>query len=187
MKTSDEPDLVQRVKELSYDDLVEAANFFFPESVGTADTRTLEEKLAAEVEQRGGDYSVLEELLNAVGEDEESVDFLLRSVLLRAAMGTGEERARLEEAIGGVGRSQVVVELVYAIFAATALGIVWLAEPPEVRITRTTVVTHPDGTTVETSETSIEEIPPPVDKLFGWIKDLWPGKGQDQGGRPDGA
>jgi hypothetical protein len=57
MATTD--DLESRVNGLSYDHLVEAANFYLPDTVGTADLENVESLLAEQVKERGGEYDEL--------------------------------------------------------------------------------------------------------------------------------
>lgn len=169
-------ELETKVNELSYTDLVEAANFYFPNEIGSADTAAVEAKLAQSVAEQGGNYEQLKDKLREVRSDEKSVDFLLRTALLHAAGGTPEQQHRLREAIAGVGQSQIVVELLYAIFAATTFGLAWLAVPPREETVKTRTEKRADGTEVTTTETTSKDIPPPVEKLFGWIKGLAGGK-----------
>jgi hypothetical protein len=104
---------------------------------------------------------------------------MLRATLLGAAKGTAEEKRRLEEALDGVGKSLVIVEVIFAIYAATSLGMFWLLKPPvKTKTVRKRTEDSTGKVTIEETEMS-EEIPPPVENLFGWIKDL-PGLG---GGR----
>jgi hypothetical protein len=165
-------DLESRVSSLSYGDLVEAANFYLPEAVGTADLEEVEHRLVAEVQQRGGQYLELKERLKDVEEDAHSIEYLLRGVLLHAARGSELDQQRLTEALDGVGQNQVIVEVVYAICAATVLGIVWILKPPREEHVKTKRETRPDGSQVETVETKVKEAPLPIDKLYAWIKNL---------------
>jgi hypothetical protein len=170
-------ELETKVNELSYTELVEAANFYFPKEIGTADTAAVEAKLTDAVTRHGGDYHQLKERLREVRADENSVDFLLRTALLHADRCTPEQQQRLRDAIAGVGQSQVVVELLFAIFAATTLGLTWLAVPPQEETVKTSTEKRADGTEVATTERTTKDIPPPVEKLFGWIKGLVGSKG----------
>ncbi len=165
-------DLQSRVRNLSYNDLVEAANFYFVDAVGTADTKEVERRIAKTVEKTDVEYSALKQSFGEVSGDQSSIDYLLRSTLLRAATGSEKEKENLEEALAGVNKSQVVVEVLFAIYAATLLGMAWIAKPPrEIEKSEKREI-HPDGSETVTTSTSMKEIPPPVEKLYGWIGKL---------------
>jgi hypothetical protein len=165
-------ELKDRVSRLSYEALVEAATLFLPMANGISDPEAVERKLAAEVQQRGGRRSDLEECLDAVEQDERASEYLLREVLLQKAGGSEEDKNRLGQALNDVGKSQGVDDVRDAIFAATLLGMLWLAHPPTEQHTTTSRETHKDGTEVETTEVVVNEIPPPIDKLFEFFKGL---------------
>jgi hypothetical protein len=166
------PNLESSVERLSYDELVEAANFYLPDAVGTADLEKVEKELAGLIERLGGSYANLEKFLEDIEEDEASIEYLLRLILLKAASGNEKSKRGLAEALDGVGKSQVVIEVIYAIFAATTLGLAWLVIPPQEEETTTTRETRRDGTQIETTKTSRKDTPPPIEKLFGWIGGL---------------
>ncbi len=165
-------DLVSRINGLSYDNLVEAANFYFPQAVGMADLQAVEESLAKTVLEHDGEYSELGERLAEIRRDESSIEYLLRTVLVHEASNNEDAHDRLIEALDGVGKNQVIVEVIYAIFAATSLGLVWLIRPPTEKISKTKRKMRPDGSFIETAELTVKEIPLPIDKLFGWIGTL---------------
>jgi len=168
-----EEDLTTRIQTLSDAQLVEAATFYLPDAVGEADQDSLEEKMAQELGRLGGDITILRGLLEEVREDRDSYRYLLTTVLENAANGTEEERERLREALEGTGQNLAVVELIgFAILAASLVSMAWIVNPPRKRTRKVTTETGPDGTTKHTVEEEEEDIPPPVDKLFGWIKDL---------------
>jgi hypothetical protein len=165
-------DLQLRVQALPYEHLVEAANFYLPDATGSADLQRIEGKLASEVQLRSGAYSDLQEFLREVRDDRGSTEYLLRTVLLHAAEGTEEERKRLNEALDGIGQSQMVAEVVFAIYAATLITVTWLYMPPQEIVETRKITTAADGSKTETIKTEIRDIPPPVGKLFSWIKGL---------------
>lgn len=169
-------ELAARINQLTYTELVEVANFYFPVETGVAGTAAMEARLSATVTRHGGDYRQLKDMLGAVHSDETSTTFLIRTALLQAARGTPAQQRQLAEAIAGVGQSQVVVELLYAILAATCFGLAWLAIPPQEKTTRTSTETRTDGSKVTMTEETTKDIPPPVEQLYGWIKNLLRGK-----------
>ena len=168
-------ELQYRVSLLTDTELVEAATFYLPDVLGTADPAAVDARLSRAVESIGGDMTTLRAHLARVKDDRDAYRYLLRQVLSRAAAGTEEERRRLSEALDGLNQSQVVVEVMFAISAAAIVTLVWLAIPPTETTTTTVSEQRPDGSVVTTTTVSEKEIPPPIKDLFGWINGLTSG------------
>ena len=165
--------LESRIAALSDAEALEAATFYLSHDVEYADSDMLASRLADAVTSRGADSAHLFELLDQVKADRQAYRYLMQTVLQRAANGTPAERARLEEALSGINKNQVVVELLFAIYAASLVTMVWLANPPTKTTTTTTVDHKLDGTKTETTTVTQEQIPPPVKELYGWIKGVF--------------
>jgi hypothetical protein len=165
--------LESRLAALSDAEALEAATFYLAHDVEYADSDTLASQLRDTVASRGADSAQLFHLLDRIKADRQAYRYLIQSVLRRAANGTPAERARLEEALRGINKNQVAVELLFAIYAASMVTIVWLANPPTKTTTTTTVEHRPDGTSTATTTTTREEVPPPVKELYGWIKGVF--------------